>query len=68
LAKTVAIPKELLRELVLELSRVEEALATIEELLDGEGLRGIRGLRRSTGKGATSLLRAARNWKSRPSE
>ncbi|WP_288104583.1 hypothetical protein, partial [Thermofilum sp.] len=42
LAKTVAIPEELLRELVLELSRVEEVLATIEELLNEEGLKRIR--------------------------
>ena len=42
MAKTVAIPEELLRELVLELSRVEEVLATIEELLNEEGLKRIR--------------------------
>jgi hypothetical protein len=42
LAKTVAIPEELLRELVLELSMVEEVLATIEELLNEEGLKRIR--------------------------
>lgn len=42
MAKTVAIPEEMLRELVLELSRVEEVLATIEELLDEEGLKRIR--------------------------
>jgi hypothetical protein len=42
LAKTVAIPEELLRELVLELSRVEEMLATIEELLNEDGLKRIR--------------------------
>jgi hypothetical protein len=44
LAKTVTIPEELLRELVVELSRVGEVLATIEELLDGGGLeKGTRG-------------------------
>jgi hypothetical protein len=42
LAKKVAIPEELLRGLVLELSRVEEVLATIEELLNEEGLKRIR--------------------------
>jgi hypothetical protein len=31
LAKTVTIPEELLRELVLELSRVGEVIATLEE-------------------------------------
>jgi hypothetical protein len=39
---TVVVPKELLRELVLELSKVEEVLATLEELLNEEGLRRIR--------------------------
>uniref|UniRef100_A0A7C1CGS4 Uncharacterized protein n=1 Tax=Thermofilum adornatum TaxID=1365176 RepID=A0A7C1CGS4_9CREN len=42
MAKTVAIPEELLRELIFELSRVEEVLATIEELLNEEGLERIR--------------------------
>lgn len=42
MAKKVAIPEELLRGLVLELSRVEEVLATIEELLNEEGLKRIR--------------------------
>jgi hypothetical protein len=39
---TVVVPKELLRELVLELTKVEEVLATLEELLNEEGLRRIR--------------------------
>lgn len=39
---TVVAPKELLRELVLELTKVEEVLATPEELLNEEGLRRIR--------------------------
>ena len=39
---TVVVPKELLRELVLELSKVEEVLATLEELLNEEGLTRIR--------------------------
>jgi hypothetical protein len=39
---TVTIPKELLRELVLELSKVEEVLANLEELLNEEGLRRMR--------------------------
>jgi hypothetical protein len=40
--EAVTIPKELLRELVLELSKVEEVLATLEELLDEKSLRRIR--------------------------
>jgi hypothetical protein len=51
LAKTVTIPEELLRELVLELSRVEEVLATLEELLDEEGLRRVRGAEEEYRKG-----------------
>jgi hypothetical protein len=51
LAKTVTIPEELLRELVLELSRVGEVLSTIEELLDKEGLRRIRGAEKEYRKG-----------------
>jgi hypothetical protein len=42
LVVTVVAPKELLRELVLELTKVEEVLATPEELLNEEGLRRIR--------------------------
>jgi hypothetical protein len=42
LVVTVVVPKELLRELVLELSKVEEVLATPEGLLNEEGLRRIR--------------------------
>jgi hypothetical protein len=68
LAKTVTIPEELLRELVLELSRVGEVLSTIEELLDGWGLRRVREAREEYRKGAASLLRAAGKWKSCSSE
>jgi hypothetical protein len=39
----VAIPKELLRELYEGLVRIEGVLATLEELMDEEGLRRIRG-------------------------
>jgi len=42
LAESVAIPKELLRELYMGLSKVEEVLATLEELMDKEGLERIR--------------------------
>ena len=42
MAESVAIPKELLRELYMGLSKVEEVLATLEELMDKEGLERIR--------------------------
>jgi hypothetical protein len=48
---TVVVPKELLRELVLELSKVEEVLATLEELLNEEGLKRIRGAEEEYRKG-----------------
>ena len=43
LGDSVTIPKELLRELYEGLVRVEEVLATLEELMDEEGVRRIRG-------------------------
>jgi hypothetical protein len=36
------IPEELLRDLYVGLARVEEVLATLEELMDKEGLKRIR--------------------------
>ena len=42
MAESVAVPKDLLRELHEELIGVEEVLATLEELMDKEGLRRIR--------------------------
>jgi hypothetical protein len=43
LGDSVTIPKELLKELLEGLVRIEEVLATLEELMDEEGLRRIRG-------------------------
>jgi hypothetical protein len=43
LGDSVTIPKELLKELLEGLVRIEEVLATLEELMDEEGLRMIRG-------------------------
>ena len=42
MAKTVTIPEELLKDLYVGLARVEEVLATLEELMDKEGLKRIR--------------------------
>ena len=42
LVESVAVPKDLLRELHEELIGIEEVLATLEELMDKEGLRRIR--------------------------
>jgi len=40
--ETIAVPKELLKDLYMGLARVEEVLATLEELMDKEGLERIR--------------------------
>jgi hypothetical protein len=42
LAESVAVPKELLKNLYMGLAKVEEVLATLEELMDKEGLKRIR--------------------------
>jgi hypothetical protein len=51
LAETVSIPKELLKDLYAGLVRVEEVLATLEELMDREGLERIRKAEREYVKG-----------------
>lgn len=40
--ETIEVPRELLQELTQRLARVEEVLATIEELSDPEGAERIR--------------------------
>jgi len=42
LAESVTVPKELLKNLYMGLAKVEEVLATLEELMDKEGLKRIR--------------------------
>lgn len=42
LAESVAVPKALLKNLYKGLIEVEEVLATLEELMDEEGLKRIR--------------------------
>lgn len=42
MAESVAVPKELLKNLYKWLVEVEEVLATLEELMDKEGLERIR--------------------------
>ena len=41
MVESVTIPKELLKDLYTGLARVEEVLATLEELMDKEGLERI---------------------------
>jgi len=40
--ESVAVPKDLLRDLYVGLAKVEEVLATLEELMDKEALQRIR--------------------------
>lgn len=42
MAESVTIPKGLLKDLYTGLTKVEEVLATLEELMDKEGLERIR--------------------------
>lgn len=42
MSESVAVPKRLLKELYTGLAKVEEVLATLEELMDKEGLERIR--------------------------
>lgn len=46
MTETIPIPKEVMRQLISGLAQVEEALATIEELADKEGLERIRKARK----------------------
>lgn len=42
MTESVTVPKELLRDLYIGLAKVEEVLATLEELMDKEGLERVR--------------------------
>ena len=57
---TVVVPKELLRELVLELSKVEEVLATLEELLNEEGLKRMREAEEEYRRGGYIVVESSR--------
>jgi len=51
LTESVTIPKALLKDLYMGLVKVEEALGTLEELVDKEGLGRIRLAEEEYGKG-----------------
>ena len=42
MTESITIPKGLLKDLYMGLARVEEVFATLEELMDREGLKRIR--------------------------
>ena len=52
----VIIPKELLKELHEGLVRIEEVLATLEELMDEEGVHRIRGAEEEYKRGEYVLV------------
>ena len=51
MTESVTIPKALLKDLYMGLVKVEEALGTLEELVDKEGLGRIRLAEEEYGKG-----------------
>jgi len=57
LAETLAVPEELLKDLYMGLARVEEVLATLEELMDREGLERIREAEEEYEKGKCITIR-----------
>ena len=57
MAKSVTIPEELLKDLYVGLARVEEVLATLEELMDKEGLKRIRKAEEEYRKGKFETVR-----------
>jgi|YelNatPaOPRAMG01_1025707.scaffolds.fasta_scaffold235223_1 hypothetical protein len=63
LAEQVTIPKELLKDLCAGLVQVEEVLATIEELMDREGLERIRKAEDEYRKGEYVTVKSSREIK-----
>lgn len=49
--ESVVIPKKLLKDLYTGLAKVEEVLATLEEMMDEEGLKRIRSAEEEYEKG-----------------
>lgn len=60
LAEQVTIPKRLLKDLCAGLVQVEEVLATIEELMDREGLERIRKAEEEYRKGEYVTVKSSR--------
>jgi hypothetical protein len=58
LAESVIIPKELLKDLYSGLTKVEEVLATLEELMDREGLERIRKAEEEYRKGEYTTIQS----------
>jgi len=63
LTENITIPKDLLKELREGLLRVEEVLATLEELMNTEGLERIRKAEEEYEKGEYTIVENAKELK-----
>jgi len=63
LEESIAIPKELLKDLYLGLTKVEEVLATLEELADSKGLRRTRKAEEEYRRGQYTIVEGSREVK-----
>jgi len=59
LAESIAIPKTLLKDLYVGLAKVEEVLATLEELMDKEGLERTRKAEEEYRKGEYTTVQSS---------
>jgi len=58
LDESIAIPRALLKDLYMGLAKVEEVLATLEELMDEEGLERIHKAEEEYKKGNYTLIQS----------
>ena len=63
MAESIVIPKGLLRDLYVGLAKVEEVLATLEELMDKEGLERIRKAEEEYRKGEYKTVQSSNEIK-----
>jgi len=63
LEESIAIPKELLKDLYLGLTKVEEVLATLEELADSKGLQRTRKAEEEYRRGQYTIVEGSREVK-----
>ena len=61
--ESIAIPKELLKDLYLGLTKVEEVLATLEELADSKGLQRTRKAEEEYRRGQYTIVEGSREVK-----
>ena len=59
MAESIAIPKTLLKDLYMGLAKVEEVLATLEELMDKEGLERTRKAEEEYRKGEYKTVKSS---------